>query len=212
MEAPTMTDKKTSTKSAQSERSAHVSVVPRTHHQGGPHGLTHVDRDGVARMVDVGEKAPTQRLAIAEGTVSLGARAAQAIREAKVAKGNVFDVARLAGIGGAKRTDELIPLCHSLPLDQVRVDLALEGEDVRITAEASAFARTGVEMEALVAVSVAALTVYDMLKAIDKSIVIGPIRLLEKSGGKSGPYRAATVPDARPGRVAARRQVGKKKR
>lgn len=140
-------------------------------------------------MVDVGEKTATRRRARASATVHVGSRAARAIREDAVGKGNVFEVARLAGIGAAKRTHELIPLCHGLPLDHVQVDLRLEGEDVHLEAEASAFARTGVEMEALTAVSVAALTVYDMLKAIEKGIELGPIRLEEKSGGKSGEYR-----------------------
>lgn len=184
---------KRSQKTEPRTRKARVSVVSTSPEEAGSHGLTHVDSAGVARMVDVGDKAPTERRAIAEGTVRVGPRSARAIRESSVAKGNVFEVARLAGIGGAKRTDELIPLCHALPLDQVRVDLVLEGDVVRITAEASAFARTGVEMEALTAVSIAALTVYDMLKAIDKSMEIGSIRLLEKTGGKSGPYRADAV-------------------
>jgi cyclic pyranopterin phosphate synthase len=140
-------------------------------------------------MVDVGEKEPTRRRAVARAEVEVGVAAAAAIRENRVAKGNVFEVARLAGISAAKRTGELIPLCHNLPLDHVRVDLSLAGTTVTITAEASAFARTGVEMEALAAAAVAALTVYDMLKALDKSMTIGPVLLLEKSGGKSGTYR-----------------------
>jgi cyclic pyranopterin phosphate synthase len=151
--------------------------------------LSHIGPDDEARMVDVGEKKETARRAVAEGWVTIGAPAAAAIAESRVAKGSVLQVARLAGIGAAKRTFELIPLCHVLPLDHVQVDLTLEGERVHIIASASAFARTGVEMEALTAASVAALTVYDMLKAVEKGIEIGPIRLLEKSGGKSGDYR-----------------------
>lgn len=151
--------------------------------------LSHIGPDDEARMVDVSEKKETARRAVAEGWVTIGASAAAAIVESRVAKGNVLQVARLAGIGAAKRTFELIPLCHVLPLDHVQVDLTLEGERVHVIASASAFARTGVEMEALTAASVAALTVYDMLKAVEKGIEIGPIRLLEKSGGKSGDYR-----------------------
>jgi cyclic pyranopterin phosphate synthase len=153
--------------------------------------LSHLGPDEEARMVDVGQKKETARRAVAEGWVHVGSAAAAAIADSHVAKGNVLQVARLAGIGAAKRTFELIPLCHVLPLDHVQVDLTLEGENVRIVASASAFARTGVEMEAMTAVSVAALTVYDMLKAVEKGIEIGPIRLLEKSGGKSGDFRRA---------------------
>jgi cyclic pyranopterin phosphate synthase len=154
--------------------------------------LTHLDPRGGSRMVDVGEKSETRRTAAASASVRIGARAARAIRTSTVAKGDVFEVARLAGIGAAKRTSDLIPLCHPLPIDHVQVDLALAGSEVRILARASAFARTGVEMEALTAASVAALAVYDMLKAIEKGIEIGPIRLEEKSGGSSGDYRRRT--------------------
>ena len=152
--------------------------------------LSHVNAQGEARMVDVGEKAPTRRRALAAAEVQISAEAARAVRAQRVAKGNVLEVARLAGIGAAKRTAELIPLCHPLPLDHVEIGLRLRAEHVEIRVTASAFARTGVEMEALTAAAVAALTVYDMLKAIDKGIRIGPIRLLEKSGGKSGTWSA----------------------
>lgn len=154
--------------------------------------LSHLDPRGRARMVDVGEKPETRRRATASAEVTIGTRAARAIREETTPKGNVFEVARLAGIAAAKRTGELIPLCHNLPLDHIDLEIALRGKRVRIRAEASAFARTGVEMEAMTAVAVAALTVYDMLKAVDKGIVLGPILLLEKSGGKSGEYRRPT--------------------
>ena len=157
-------------------------------------GLSHVDAQGTSRMVDVGEKSPTRRRAVASARVRVGAGAARAVRENRVAKGNVFEVARLAGIGAAKRTAELIPLCHNLPLDWLDLSLVLKANVVEIRAEASAFARTGVEMEALTAAAVAALTVYDMLKAIDKGIEIGPILLLEKSGGKSGTYKRSASP------------------
>lgn len=151
--------------------------------------LSHLGPDDEARMVDVGGKTETRRHAVAEGWVTIGAEAAAAVAESRVAKGNVLQVARLAGIAAAKRTFELIPLCHVLPLDHVQVELTLEGDRVHIVASASATARTGVEMEAMTAASVAALTVYDMLKAVEKGIEIGPIRLLEKSGGKSGDFR-----------------------
>ena len=156
--------------------------------------LTHLDDAGRACMVDVGDKAVTQRRAVAEARVRISSALAEAIGANAVAKGNVLDVARLAGIAAAKRTDELIPLCHSLPLDAVHVDATVEDGCVHIVAEARTSARTGVEMEALTAASVAALTVIDMGKAIDKQIVIESIRLLEKTGGRSGTYRAADQP------------------
>ncbi|MCC7142303.1 MAG: cyclic pyranopterin monophosphate synthase MoaC [Candidatus Eisenbacteria bacterium] len=163
--------------------------------------LSHVGARGEARMVDVGEKATTRRSAIARGLVTIGAVAARAVRADAVAKGNVLEVARLAGIQGAKRTAELIPLCHPLAVDHIAVDCRLVGRTIRIEAVVSIEARTGVEMEALTAVSVAALTIYDMLKAVEKGIEIGPIHLLEKRGGRSGVYRreprtGAPGPDA----------------
>ncbi len=157
-------------------------------------GLSHVDEAGRARMVDVGDKAVTQRRAVAEARVRISDALAEAIGASAVAKGNVLEVARLAGIAAAKRTDELIPLCHSLGLDAVHVDATVEAGCVHIVAEVRTSARTGVEMEALTAASVAALTVIDMGKAIDKQIVIESVRLLEKTGGRSGTYRAADPP------------------
>ena len=151
--------------------------------------LSHVGEGGEARMVDVTEKPLTARRATATAIVAIGRRAAQAVRRDQVAKGNVLEVARLAGIQAAKRTAELIPLCHPLPIDHIAVDCRLVGTEVRIEATAAITARTGVEMEAMTAAAVAALTIYDMLKAVEKGIVIGPIRLEEKSGGKSGTYR-----------------------
>lgn len=148
--------------------------------------LSHVGPDG-ARMVDVGAKAATHRVAVAAGEVVAKPATIRAIRAGKIEKGAVLDTARLAGIQAAKRTAELIPLCHPLSLTRIAVDLTL-GRTVEITARVEAVDRTGVEMEALTAVSVAALTVYDMCKAIDKEIEIRRIRLLAKSGGKSGPY------------------------
>lgn len=152
--------------------------------------LSHVDADGSARMVDVGDKPVTKRRAVAEGKVRASTGLLDAITEDTVKKGNVLETARLAGIQAAKETSRLVPLCHPLPLDVVDVDCAIEPPFVTITATAQATAKTGVEMEALTAVSVAALTVIDMGKAIDPRMVIEGIRLLHKTGGTSGDYRA----------------------
>jgi len=151
--------------------------------------LTHFDADGASRMVDVGQKPVTARMARATGLVRMQVATWERIRSGPTAKGDVFEVARLAGIMAAKKTAELIPLCHPLPLDSVEIAFAQpEPEVVEISATVRCTARTGVEMEALVAVSAAALTIYDMVKAIDKDLVIGEIRLEEKSGGRSGHY------------------------
>ena len=152
---------------------------------------THFDAKGRARMVDVGAKAATAREAIARGRVELSAEALEAVRSGKAEKGDVLGVARIAGIQVAKRTSEWIPLCHPLPLDALEIDFALEPEPPAIAIEARArtTAKTGVEMEALVAVSAAALAIYDMCKSIDRGMVIGAVRLVRKSGGKSGTYR-----------------------
>jgi cyclic pyranopterin phosphate synthase len=158
---------------------------------GGEAKLSHVGPDGRARMVDVGEKAVTERVAVAECFVRVSGELAGKIRENAIAKGDVLGVARLAGIQAAKRTDELIPLCHSLPLDVVEVEAMLEGERVRIVATAKTHAKTGVEMEALTAAAVAALTVIDMGKAVDKGMVVEGLRVIEKRGGRSGTYKAA---------------------
>jgi cyclic pyranopterin phosphate synthase len=143
-------------------------------------------------MVDVGGKPVTERMAVAEGRVRMSAEAFALVRDNAVAKGDVLTVARLAGIGGAKRTADLVPLCHPLPLDQVQVDAEADGSlpGVRIVARVSATARTGVEMEALTAVAVACLTVYDMVKAVDRGMRIEGIRLVSKSGGVRGDYAA----------------------
>ena len=140
-------------------------------------------------MVDVSAKPETVREAVAEARVTIGAAALRAVRRGEVAKGDPLQTARLAGISAAKRTADLIPLCHPLPLTHVGVDLEPLASGYRIVARVGTVGRTGVEMEALVAASAAALTLYDMLKALDKSIVIGPVRLLEKRGGRSGEYR-----------------------
>jgi len=145
--------------------------------------LTHLDKKGNARMVDVGRKVVTARRAVAEGFVSVSATTLRAITAGKVPKGEVLNTARIAGIQAAKRCAELIPLCHPLALDSVAVDFQLEPRRIRITAAAAISAKTGVEMEALTAVAVAALTIYDMCKGIDRRMVIGEIRLLSKTGG-----------------------------
>ncbi|MFL0414126.1 cyclic pyranopterin monophosphate synthase MoaC [uncultured Sphingomonas sp.] len=153
-------------------------------------GLTHLDDAGAARMVDVGGKSETVREAVAEGRIIMSAEAAQAIADGAVAKGDVLAVARVAGIMAAKRTSELIPLCHPLPLTKVSIDLTVQPEGVVATATVATAGRTGVEMEALTAVSTALLTVYDMAKALDKRMTIEGIRLLRKTGGKSGDFTA----------------------
>lgn len=152
--------------------------------------LTHLDASGKARMVDVGAKLQTARVAIASGRIRMGTQALAAIRDGEVPKGDVLATARIAGIMAAKKTADLIPLCHPLALDAVTVDFAFETNGLRATATASLTARTGVEMEALTAVSVALLTIYDMAKAIDKAMVIEDIHLAEKRGGKSGDWKA----------------------
>lgn len=152
--------------------------------------LTHLDEQGKARMVDVGGKADTHRVAIAEGRIAMSGTALAAIRDGTVPKGDVLAAARIAGIMAAKKTAELIPLCHPLALDAVTVDFVLEDQGVRVTASASLTGRTGVEMEALTAVSLALLTIYDMAKAVDKGMVISGVRLIEKRGGKSGHWKA----------------------
>lgn len=152
--------------------------------------LSHLNDENRAQMVDVSAKPVTQRTAVAEAFVHISSELAAAISENRIAKGNILDTARLAGIQAAKRTDELIPLCHSLPLDSIDIDLVLEADKVRITATARATSRTGVEMEVLTAASVAALTIYDMGKAIDRAMTISGIRLLRKSGGTRGDYSA----------------------
>jgi cyclic pyranopterin phosphate synthase len=155
--------------------------------------LTHLDDTGAAHMVDVGDKSVTHRTAVAEGHVAMLPETLALIRQGLAKKGDVIATARIAGIMAAKRTHELIPLCHPLLLTKVAVEIeadeALPG--LRITATARVSGQTGVEMEALTAVSVACLTVYDMAKAVDRGMVIGGIRLLEKSGGKSGTWQAA---------------------
>jgi cyclic pyranopterin phosphate synthase len=154
--------------------------------------LTHVDETGAARMVDVGAKPETERVAIASGVVTMAAATAQAIGAGTIGKGDVLAVARIAGIQAAKRTAEWIPLCHPLRLTGVDVSLEIGETTVKVDATVRAFDRSGVEMEALAAVSATALTLYDMCKAIDRAMVIGSIQLEEKRGGKSGTWRRQT--------------------
>ena len=168
----------------------HPNPSPPSGGEGRPDGqsLTHLDEQGRARMVDVGAKDITSREAVARGYVSIQPETARLIREGLMKKGDVLTVAQIAGIMGAKKTSELIPLCHPLPLDKVNLDLELDGElgRINIIATASTSARTGVEMEALTAVSVAALTLYDMCKSVDRGISIEGVRLVRKRGGRSG--------------------------
>lgn len=154
--------------------------------------LTHLDEQGRARMVDVGAKPDTERMAIAGGSVYMQPETLRLIQDGAIKKGDVLTIARVAGIMAAKRTSELIPLCHPIPLTQIEVEITLSEADsaAHITATARTVGKTGVEMEALMAVSVAALTIYDMAKAVDRSMRVGDILLLEKRGGVHGDYVA----------------------
>ena len=157
-----------------------------------PHTLTHLDADGRPRMVDVGEKSITARRAVATGRIVMKGATRKAVISGATEKGNVLLVAEIAGIQAAKRTSDLIPLCHPLPIQSVEMHLIPEGEDaIRATATVGCRWTTGVEMEALTAVSVALLTVYDMAKALDRGMQIEGVRLLEKHGGRSGSWRAS---------------------
>ena len=151
-------------------------------------GLTHLDESGNARMVDVGAKPATARRAVASGRIRMSPAALAAIRNGEAPKGDVLAAARIAGIMAAKKTAELIPLCHPLALDAVTVDFSFEAGAVRVTAAASLTGRTGVEMEAITAASIALLTIYDMAKALDKGMVIEDLALIAKTGGKSGDW------------------------
>jgi cyclic pyranopterin phosphate synthase len=153
-------------------------------------GLTHLDADGAAHMVDVGDKAVTSRRAVATGHIAIAADALAAIRAGSAKKGDVLAVSRVAGIMAAKKTADLIPLCHPLPLTRVSLDLTLDDTGITATALTATDGKTGVEMEALTAVSVALLTIYDMAKAMDRGMTITGIRLVEKAGGKSGDWHA----------------------
>jgi cyclic pyranopterin phosphate synthase len=168
-------------------RSIRVTLGPVTERR-----LSHMDSEGRMTMVDVGDKPATARIAEASGVVKMSAETVAAIRERRTPKGDPLETARLAGIMAAKRTSELIPLCHPLALTHVDVQIALRDDGAQITATASTTAQTGVEMEALTAVSLAALTLYDMCKAIDRGMTISDIRLERKSGGRSGEWRRET--------------------
>jgi len=167
--------------------------------------LTHLDEHGAARMVDVSDKDVTDREASAEATITLSQEAFAAVTAGRAPKGDVLAAARIAGIMAAKKTSELIPLCHPLAIAKANIDFELQAEAgaIRIVATVKTTGQTGVEMEALTAASIAALTIYDMIKAVDKAAVIGGVRLLAKSGGKSGTYRLSTTAEAMRGRAAA---------
>ncbi|MCP3871861.1 MAG: cyclic pyranopterin monophosphate synthase MoaC [Desulfobacteraceae bacterium] len=154
--------------------------------------FTHLDKEGRIRMVDVGDKNETKRIAVAAGKISMAKQTLERIMDAKVKKGNVLEAARIAGVMAAKKTSDLIPMCHPLNITHARVDFAFDKENhaIEIEAEVSLTGRTGIEMEALTAVSVAALTIYDMSKSYDKAMKISDIYLKSKSGGKSGTYTA----------------------
>ena len=157
------------------------------------HGFTHLDPLGRARMVDVTPKEPSHRRAIARGRVHMTPETASAVTQGAIKKGDVLAVARVAGIQAAKRASDLIPLCHPLMVGAVTVNFEINHDSIEVEAAVDTFDRTGVEMEALTACSVAALTIYDMCKSMDKSMVIGEIALWEKTGGKSGTYRRSDV-------------------
>jgi cyclic pyranopterin phosphate synthase len=174
-------------------------------------GLSHYRRRGEVQMVDVTAKGVTERTAVARAFIRIGRAALAAVRAQRTPKGNPLEVARIAGIAAAKRTSELIPLCHPLPLTHIDVAAQLRHNGVELTARVTATARTGVEMEALTAAAVAALTVYDMCKALDKDMVISEICLLEKIGGKSGPYlRTKRGAHPAPGRRAGKSRVARR--
>lgn len=153
--------------------------------------LSHIDKKGTARMVDISSKSATQREAVASGAVYMKKKTLSLITSKKISKGNVFETARLAGVMAAKRTSELIPLCHPLNITSINVDFSIDKKKNKVNIETRVknTGQTGVEMEALMAVSITALTIYDMCKAVDKSAVISDIMLVEKRGGKSGGYK-----------------------
>ena len=151
--------------------------------------LSHINRKGEANMVDIQDKKSSKRVAIAEGTITLSKKALNKINDDKVSKGNVINTARIAGIMGAKKTSDLIPLCHPIPIEAIEIDFSINEKDINILATVTTTNKTGVEMEALVAVNIACLTIYDMVKSIDKKAKINSIKLIRKSGGKSGDWK-----------------------
>ena len=183
-----MSGRKTGQKS--SKRLKGSTLRPTAGRRQSPGALSHIDARGRIQMVDVGEKTPTLRTAVARGRIRVGSRVMRLIQSGEIVKGDPLQAARIAGIMAAKRTAELIPLCHQIPLSLVEVDLRPRAGGYDIETRVQTNARTGVEMEALTAVSAALLTIYDMVKAVDRTMVIGDIRLGEKTGGRSGPYRA----------------------
>ena len=152
--------------------------------------LSHINNKGEANMVDIQDKKSSKRVAIAEGSITLSKKALNQINDDKVSKGNVINTARIAGIMGAKKTSDLIPLCHPIPIEAIKIDFSINEKDINVLATVSTTNKTGVEMEALAAVSVAALTIYDMCKAADRGMRISDIRVIYKSGGKSGDFEA----------------------
>jgi cyclic pyranopterin monophosphate synthase len=158
-------------------------------------GLSHLDESGKARMVNISDKASTERYAVAKCIVKLSTEAFKAVRENQVSKGDVLATARIGAIQAGKRTSELIPLCHNIPIDQIEIDFELIGEscEIAITAKARTTARTGIEMEAMTSAALAGLIIYDMCKAMDKSITITSLGLIYKSGGRSGEFRKDVI-------------------
>jgi cyclic pyranopterin phosphate synthase len=174
------------------------------------HPFTHLDEKGDARMVDVSPKDVTPRVAIAAGTISMSKEALDLLRRGEIAKGNVLTIAKAAGILAAKRTADMIPLCHPLLLEHVDLEFTLARTRIDIRSTVKLTGRTGAEMEALMAVSIAALTIYDMCKAVDRTMRVREVRLLEKSGGRSGHFRAEEAgPKAAPSKRGARDHAGK---
>ncbi|MGD2043201.1 MAG: cyclic pyranopterin monophosphate synthase MoaC [Acidimicrobiia bacterium] len=159
------------------------------------HELTHLNAEGEVRMVDVGDKPSTKRIAVAEGMVTMSPELVEKFFQGELPKGDAAAVARVAGILGAKKTAELIPLCHPIPIDSVEVSLAPAGHGVAITASVSTTGQTGVEMEALTAVSTAALTIYDMVKGVERGVTIESVRLRKKEGGRTGTWERSEVVD-----------------
>lgn len=151
--------------------------------------LSHINRKGEANMVDIQDKKSSKRVAIAEGIIILSKKALNKINDDNVSKGNVINTARIAGIMGAKKTSDLIPLCHPIPIEAIKIDFSINEKDINVLATVTTTNKTGVEMEALVAVNIACLTIYDMVKSVDKKAKINSIKLIRKSGGKSGDWK-----------------------
>ena len=151
--------------------------------------LSHINNKGEANMVDIQDKKSSKRVAIAEGSITLSKKALNQINDDKVSKGNVINTARIAGIMGAKKTSDLIPLCHPIPIEAIKIDFSINEKDINVLVTVSTTNKTGVAMEALVAVNIACLTIYDMIKSVDKKAKINSIKLIRKSGGKSGDWK-----------------------